>query len=858
MSSDLSLTKTAIVGVPQEFMPGIIPPEAGFVIGQLLLCSTDENTKTLGSRIMKAHPLSMDVPGNAYEAMLLRLPINKEQPIKRMPPNPADYKQISPESVAEWFGYNGPLTRLLPNYEPRNEQVEMACKVASAFNGTEHLVVEAGTGIGKTMAYLVPSALWSMANSLPVVISTNTKNLQSQIFEKDLPIIREALHKKLRYSVIKGRSNYVCLSRIADVLGNIETEIANEQILGLAYAAAWLFRTNDGDLSKAPTIVYCDNGANRLFSTPEECRGRKCPYYSRCFLQRARVQSQNSDIVITNHSVYFSEPSDRPLALPQHAHVIFDEAHNLEEAATRKFLREVTPLAIMLPIRRLYTKTRTSEHGLIIRIKKLFLTSTAIPETSAKYRDDIFAKLNELIDLLGKVRIVLPPYLRQLEQLIPSQDGSIRLLPDVKYRGTWQDAEPLLNKVLDTLYEINNLITGISGSITSELERCKEQLANPAAEESPLMGLLLSLGQSVDSISLQFATLVGELAQYGGTFSELLSNIEFITELGDRQWVYWIERTGARSDRGFAVSLHAAPISIARFLADGLYACKDSVILCSATMNVAGSAAFISHRIGLDLLEPDRITSFVAGSPFDFKKQCRVLAPTFLPDPSERNGDEKYAKEFAPFMRNLLCLTQGRTLVLFTSYRLMQLCAKQLEAELAIASAEGVPHIRVLVQGTGASRETLTQQFKDESQASVLMGTDSFWEGVDLIGDALTALVIVKLPFDAVNDPIVNARAEQVRQETGDSFMGYSVPNAVIKFRQGFGRLIRHKHDRGVVVITDPRLITKNYGGMFRRSIPASVERIPTIDQFQHALEEFFLASAYGKPPMIAGNELES
>lgn len=842
MSSDLSLAKTitALAGVPQEFMPGVIPSEAAMVIGQLLLCSTDERIKALGGRIIKAHPLSMDVSGNAFEAMLQHLPVYKEQPIKRSPSNPADYKQISPEAVAEWFGLNGPLTRLLPNYEPRKEQVEMACKVAEAFNGAEHLVVEAGTGIGKTMAYLIPAAIWSIANNLPVVISTNTKNLQSQVFEKDLPIIKEALHKKLKYSVIKGRSNYICLTRVADVLGNIETEIADEQILDLAYTCAWLFHTNDGDLSKAPLIPYCDNGANRLFSTPEECRGRKCPYYTRCFLQHARVQSQNSDIVITNHSVYFSEPSDRPLALPLHAHAIFDEAHNLEEAATRKFLRELTPLAIMLPIRRLYVKTRNSEHGLIQRIKRLFMSSIVIPEESAKYRDSIFEKLNALIDLLGKVRVVLPPYLKQLEQLIPTQEGSIRLMPDIKYRATWQDAEPLLNKVLDTLYEINNLISEVSGSIIAELEQCKEM---QATEPSPLLGILTSNGASIDLTTQQFTTLSTELAQYGSTFSELLSNIEFITELGDRQWVYWIERTGARSDRGFAVSLHAAPISIARFLADGLYACKDSVILCSATMNVAGSAAFISHRIGLDLIEPDRIRSYIAGSPFDYKKQCRVLAPTFLPDPSERNGDEKYAKEFAPFMKSLLMLTHGRTLVLFTSYRLMQLCAKELEAELAVAAADGAPYVRVLVQGSGVSRERLTQQFKDESQASVLMGTDSFWEGVDLIGDALTALVIVKLPFDAVNDPIVNARAEQVRQETGDSFMGYSVPNAVIKFRQGFGRLIRHKHDRGVVVITDPRLITKSYGGMFRRSIPAEVERCASLELLQKELQDFFFES---------------
>ncbi len=854
------ITKTkqlkAIVGVPNEFKPGVIPPEAGMVIGQLLMCSTNEELKALGGRIIKEHPVPLDaqVSSNAYEAMLQRLPINKEQPIKRTPSNPADYKQIPPEAVAEWFGPRGPLQRLVENFEPRKEQVEMACKVISAFNGSEHLVVEAGTGIGKTMAYLVPAALWNIANAIPVVISTNTKNLQSQIFEKDLPLIKNALHQQLRYSVIKGRSNYICLARVVTVLQSIEFELAEEQVYGLAMTCAWLFRTQDGDLSKAPHIPSCDNGANRLFSTPEECRGRKCPFYSRCFLQKARIQSQNSDIVITNHSVYFSEPNDRPLALPQHAHAIFDEAHNLEEAATRKFQRDVTPLAIMLPIRRLYSKGKNKDSGLVVRLKHLLLSTTAIPEDTAKYRDSIFQKLNSLIDLLGKLRVVLPPYLRQLETFIPETEGTLRLRTDIKYRPGWQDAEPLLNKVLDTFYEITNIITEISSSIEAEINLCKEVLEKNSAEQAPFMGLLVNNGQSFEINTQQYLALSAELVQYGATFSEILSNIEFITNLGDPQWVYWIERAGGKTERGFAVSLHSAPVSIARFLADGLYALKDSIVLCSATMNVAGSTAFISHRIGIDLIEQDRINSFVAGSPFDFKKQCRVMVPMFLPDPSLRNGEELFAKEFAPFMARLLYKTQGRTLVLFTSYKQMQLCARLLEVELsreaAIVGAEesalvkegNTLGIRVLVQGAGISREELTKKFKDESQASVLLGTDSFWEGVDLIGDALTALVIVKLPFDAVNDPIVSARAEQVHQETGDSFMGFSVPNAVIKFRQGFGRLIRHKLDRGVVIITDPRLITKNYGGVFRRSIPAAVERITTENELQGILTEFFMS----------------
>jgi ATP-dependent DNA helicase DinG len=839
MSDLININDLPLTGLPKAFLPGNIPPEAGIVIGQLLLCSSDERIKALGKRIISTHPLSLDGITDAYEAMLLRLPVNKEQPIKRAPSNPIDYKQIPIDSVEDWFSENGPFRRILPHYERRNEQVEMACRVAAAFNGAEHFVVEAGTGIGKTMAYLVPAVLWSMTNSLPVIVSTNTKNLQTQIFEKDLPVIKEALYKNLRYSVIKGRSNYVCLSRIAEVLSNVDVEVAEEQIYDLAKVCAWLFQTVDGDLSKAPPVTYCDNGANKLFSSPEECRGRKCPYYSRCFLQTARVKSQNSDIVITNHSVYFSEPSDHPLALPVHAHVIFDEAHNLEEAATRKFVREITPLGFMLPMRRMYYKTPKGEHGLIVRLKHLLLSSMVVPETTAQYRDTLFSKLNDLTDLFGKLRVVIPPYLRQLEKLIPQHESSLRILPNMKSLPSWQDAEPLLNKVLDTLYAITTSISDIADSVSSEVEQSKKSLEDPLNTSSPLLPLLNQNSASFDAVCQQFISLADEFTQYSSTFGNLLADIEFITSVDDKNWVYWIERAGIKTGRSFAVTLHAAPISIARFLAEELYSRKDSIIFCSATMNVAGSTEFISHRIGMDLVEQDRISSFVAGSAFNFKEQCRVLVPSFLPDPSDKNGEEVFAKAFAECMKRVLVLTNGRTLILFTSYKLMMLCAEQLEAELL---AQAIP-IHVLVQGVGASRESLTEQFKQKDRASVLLGTDSFWEGVDLIGDALTNLVIVKLPFDAVNDPIVNARAERVRMEMGDSFMGYTVPNAVIKFRQGFGRLIRHKQDRGIVIITDPRLISKNYGAVFRKSIPTLVERVPTENELNRIIEAFFAAS---------------
>ena len=277
--------------------------------------------------------------------------------------------------------------------------------------------------------------------------------------------------------------------------------------------------------------------------------------------------------------------------------------------------------------------------------------------------------------------------------------------------------------------------------------------------------------------------------------------------------------------------LHAAPIEIAKFMAETVFAKKESVVLCSATMNVSHSPAFIAHRIGLDLVEPDRVTSLCVGSPFDYRRQCLAGVPLFLPDVAGSHPDAEgdYTAAFATFTGRLAVLSRGRMLVLFTSYRMMMTCAERLRADLADQG------IRLLVQGGGQSREHITSLFREDAP-SVLMGTDSFWEGVDLIGEALSCLVIARLPFDAVNDPVVSARSERVAENGGDSFREFALPNAIIKFRQGFGRLIRHKEDRGVVVVTDQRIFTKNYGGSFRKNLPAEL--------VQYADEATLLAEA--------------
>lgn len=782
-----------------------LPRDACEVICQLLVASSDDSLKSLAQDISKSRTFILaDQVEESGDALINALPARHYAYPKRELPNPIEYAQLDPACVGQWFCPNGEFQRAMPDYEYRAEQFEMASAVAEAFTTQRHLVVEAGTGIGKTMAYLVPSVLWSLANKVPVVISTNTKNLQEQIFHKDLPTIARIIRTPFKIAMIKGRSNYLCLNRLSLLLAHREAELDESQLLPLAHVCAWLFKTVSGDLSE---LEFANSLSDRLASTPEECRGRKCRFYTRCYLQSARNQSLNADIVITNHSVFFSEP-DKPLALPKNAQVVFDEAHNLEEAATRKFLREVTSYSFMNTVRKLHFAGRRRESGMLISLKSALLANNFL--VSSEARDAAFELLNVAMKHTDALRTAARKFLKAIADIPRKEESVLRMRAEFTSSPAWQRVVPLLNHLQDALFalttdveDLNNLLTG-AGDAPQKLTQPALQAPRELSieEVSPAEGP----SDSAREVSMMVASL-----------HEMSDNLDFTTNVGDRNWVYWI--TVSRDYDGKPIGgLHAAPIEIAKYMAETVFEKKESVILCSATMNVSNSPKFIAHRIGLDLVDPARVMSLCVGSPFDYKRQCLAAVPMFLPNIADarETAEKDYTNAFADFTARLAIVSHGRMLILFTSYKMMIECAERMEPVLRQRG------IRTLVQGSGFSRERITEMFREDCP-SVLMGTDSFWEGVDLIGEALSCLVIARLPFDAINDPVVSSRSERVAENGGDSFREFAMPNAIIKFRQGFGRLIRHNEDRGVVVIADQRVITKNYGGSFRNNLPAEL-----------------------------------
>ncbi|MFO7897452.1 MAG: helicase C-terminal domain-containing protein [Planctomycetota bacterium] len=729
----------------------------------------------------------------------------REEPLpksRRTVPDPSEYEALDASRFEELLGPDGPFAERLTGYEHRTEQIAMAWAVTEALNGSQHLLVEAGTGIGKSLAYLVPAVHWASQNKTPVVVSTNTKNLQSQLFFKDLPLIREALDVEFTTALIKGRRNYLCLRKLLYLLRHAGHELPRADRARLAGLLVWAASTESGDISESGLGAGAGSRrlAEQITSLGEECRGYQCEHSRRCFLYRARRRARSADVIVANHAVLFAEMAmpDQSVVLPPYQQVIFDEAHNLEAAATRHFSIEVSLPLFRRVLRRLWRPgRRRTGSGLIPTILR---EAERIDRTSELW-DQVAGQATKAIDGLSKMDAALEPFFERLAALLGKKDdgGVRRIWPDRKRESLWAPIRSAKER----------LISGLS-----RVMRPTEGLAETLAEMDPV-----ELRDQADFIQ-QLSAVVDWLR-------ELTHDLELFLATANENYVYWVERVAER--RG-GVRGWAAPIRVGPELFEHVYGPKQTAVFTSATLTVRGSTAFLRKRLGLDLVEPDRLIEMNAGTPFDYERQCRVMVPTFLPEPSGRGTE--YGEKLGVLLAEVFRRTRGRAMALFTSYHMLRATTAVLRDELL---GDG---IQILAQGASGSRESITDVFKRDVR-SVLMGTHSFWEGVDLMGETLSCLVVARLPFAVYTDPIHQARCEQVEAEGENAFIGYSLPSAVIRLRQGFGRLIRHKTDRGIVIIADRRIVTRRYGAWFRESLPAPTQTFGERDEFLDEIEEF-------------------
>jgi ATP-dependent DNA helicase DinG len=588
-------------------------------------------------------------------------------------------------------------------------------------------------------------------------------------------------------ALLKGRRNYLCVRRFLHIMSHFEREMDSPaEMLALMPLIVWASRTESGDMGECTALLLDENAlsvVDKVTSGPDECAGRACHARSMCMVRRARALAQLADLVLVNHALLFSEVGlDQPI-LPIHRCLILDEAHNLEDVATDAQTIKVDTLSVYRVTNRLWRARRDGTgSGMIATV--MYEADKRLPRSGPVSRDTVVDLAQGVIERISEAATAARECFETLAEpyeSVPIKEETILL----------SECRPPVGVETETGRAASALAKSIQG-LNSRLEALAE-----------------AVGLNAESWP-RAQELAGDLRSQMARLKEVLDALEFILKHEDEGYVYWLERT-SREYQSF-YSLHAAPLAIGPFLKSYFFDVKRCIVMTSATLRVNGEFGYVRERLGLVELSEEKLRCTAVGSPFDYDRQALVCTPTFLPDPGGVR-DELYDEELSSFLIDLLKATSGRALVLFTSYSLLDSVYKRIKHPLERA---GFP---VLGQGRDGSREALSALFR-RLTGSVLLGTLSFWEGVDFPGEMLSCLVMTKLPFHVFTEPLVQGRIRYMREKGADPFLHYTLPEAVTSFRQGFGRLIRTRTDRGVVVVTDRRLVTKAYGRVFLRDIP--------------------------------------
>lgn len=700
---------------------------------------------------------------------------------KRQPSEPDPEAQpLDLDQLARRFATQGALARALPGYEPRTEQVRMAQMVGQTLNSGGELLVEAGTGVGKSLAYLLPAALHAAQSNRRVVVTTATTTLQDQLFKQDLPLVQVALKElTLKASVLKGRGNYLCLRRWQTLLH--AGDLSPDDCSLLIKTLFWLPRTRTGDRAELRLTSGEEEAWSRLSAVTEACTPTRCSYHriGVCFLARARRAAEDSHVVITNHALLLTDLVQRSRVLPDYQVLIIDEAHHLEDEATAQLGWRLSERELLNRLERLWNPA--VGHGATgIVPEALGLIGTA---NGLRVPPELIPVLQQgeraLLELMAHLRLLfetLAHLLDDPELGTRADESTMRITAATRAGSAWQEIEATWAAGREQL----EIVEGSIAEVVSHLE------ALPSAPEAA-------------------RDLSTELAAQLDYWRDVKRRLSTALQMPAPTALYWIGTLG----RVRAATLNAAPLEVATLLRERLFSTPEATILVSATLAIGGSFDYVKQRLGLQ-----DAASAALGSPFDYERAALLYVPNDLPDPTQPGYQTLVERTILDVVTRL----RGRTLVLFTSRAHLRATYQALREQLAAV------HITVLGQGIDeSSRTRLLEAFRRGSQVA-LFGTNAFWEGIDVVGDALSCVVVARLPFAVPTDPIYAARSEQFEQP----FMEYAVPQAVLRLKQGFGRLIRSSSDRGCVVVLDRRLVTRFYGERFFRSLPpATIKQGP-------------------------------
>jgi ATP-dependent DNA helicase DinG len=716
--------------------------------------------------------------------------------------------------VANLLTESGPVARVLGTaaFEDRPGQRDMAAYIADAYNDGGIALLEAGTGVGKSFAYLVPALEWARLNGERTVVSTNTINLQEQLVGKDLPILSRAFstgERGVTFALLKGWRNYLCLSRLEQARAGQESLFDDGRRAELESIAGWAARTADGSLSdlvEEPSSEVWDAVA----AESDLCTRLKCPHFDRCFVFAARRRAAEADVVVVNHHLLASDLAVRiasdnwqeAAVLPPYRRLVLDEAHHLEDVAAHHLGTQVSMLGVQRLLGRLERNGRgllptlaaelSSHNDLLGAASRDLLTRGVLDALVAarRWAEELFGRLGRRLDT----------------------DQVLRLTDSFAADGVWREG---LDVALD------NLLVAFS-KLRDGVETIADRLSidDPAEMRTRLIGELRGVVRRLDSAAEGLkVTLqpVGYRAPAGAA-------------------VRWMERRGRRTPN---LTLSAVPLDLAPVLKEALFDRVETVVLTSATLAAGSEFTFLEERLGLSL-PPSRVTvREILPSPFDFGAQCIFGIPTDIPEP--RDDESGHGAAVARVLLELAHASDGGIFALFTSHSALRRAADAIRGQGQVGA-----RWPLLVQGDG-QRDQLLRRFR-EAGSAILLGTDSFWEGVDVPGRALRVLILAKLPFKVPSEPLTAARLERLTEAGVDGFTHYLVPLAALKLKQGFGRLIRTKSDVGAVVLLDRRVVTKRYGATILEGLPPATKAIGNWPDVRRELEEFFAMHSIGMP----------
>lgn len=655
-------------------------------------------------------------------------------------------------------------------YQERKQQIIMLKAVGKAFQQQRHLLVEAGTGIGKSLAYLLPAIYWALAHQEKVIVATHTIALQEQLLRGEIEFLKKNLDVTFKAAVLKGRNNYFCLRKWKLIKDNPASLTWPERIL-MARISLWLGQDRTGDRDNINLNEYENEIYQQLSSSSEGCLGTICPFIRECFYQKARQRAHSANVIIVNHSLLLSDLKMRDKLLPVYQYAVIDEAHHLDEEGTKQFTEVFSLKEFSKNITYLIKRDFNINSGALLYWKKYYLILIEQNKSEAKSMLDniytaeiIVKKINEIIEDIKGIFIV---------NEFPE---TIRVNDQKRQEKWWQTL---------TLYYDNLLLE------TTLLIDCLKKLTGGISEEK----------ESSEGILPSHALRTG----YVRVREHYELAKKFISEKSDDDKIYWIERDLYKIDLRFNIT----PLKTGSLFYELLFSAKTSIVMTSATLSVEGSFRYLIDQLGIP---EDIIDTMQLFSPFYYDEQSMLLIDSGLPDPA-RTSEEAYNLAVAEALLYYIKVTGGNTLVLFTSHKQMRFMFDQLYEPLRQNGLE------LYVDGINGRRHTLINEMKN-NQNAVVFGANTFWEGIDLPGDALKSLIIVKLPFTPPTIPLTEARLEELAKEGKNGFIHYSLPQAVLRFRQGYGRLIRTINDCGIVIVLDNRLANKRYGKVFINSLP--------------------------------------